>query len=158
MRRGGFTKLRSALCWYNSARRSRLWPYARISIRPWMSYALLTPENFPAGDFPQLRPGGLQSGAAMTFAVGSSIRNECSAQGYQDFLPRGQRRAAWGNPLLDKPVFLAHGTQDSLCRLKKPTWGDSWSHARATVTTATLMWVISSMQPASGYGNLFRGN
>jgi len=82
--------------------------------------ALFTPDNFPAGDFSKLRLVGFSQGAAMTFALGLQNPERVQAlAGLSGFLPEGSAELAVGQPLLDKPVFLAHGARDELVPVEK---------------------------------------
>lgn len=108
--------------WYRQhSERSRLWPYIEDfedSVAALLE--LFTPLNFPEGDFSQLRLVGFSQGAAMTFAVGFQHPDWVRAlAGLAGFLPEGSADLAVGQPLLDKPVFLAHGTQDELVPVEK---------------------------------------
>ena len=81
---------------------------------------LFTAQNFPEGDFNQLRLAGFSQGAALTFALGLQHPERVQAlAGLAGFLPEGSAELAVGQPLLDKPVFLAHGTLDELVPVEK---------------------------------------
>lgn len=82
---------------------------------------LLYPGNFPQADFDTpLRIVGFSQGAALalTFALQKpeAVR---SLAGLAGFLPEGAAALAAGRPLLGKPVFLAHGTQDELVPVER---------------------------------------
>lgn len=101
--------------------RSSLWPQID-DFAPAVAalLELFTPEHFPGGDFSQLRLVGFSQGAAMTFALGFQHPARVQAlAGLSGFLPEGCAELAVGQPLLDKPVFLAHGTQDELVPVEK---------------------------------------
>ena len=103
------------------SQRSRLWPRVE-DFDPAVEalLALLSPENFPQGDFSQLRLVGFSQGAALTFALGMQYPERVQAlAGLAGFLPEGSAELAVGQPLLDKPVFLAHGTHDELVPVEK---------------------------------------
>lgn len=74
---------------------------------------LLKPGNFPEGKFDQMRWAGFSQGAAMIYTL--AILNPekvISLAGLSGFLPEGAEELARIKPLQDKPVFVAHGTQD----------------------------------------------
>lgn len=127
--RGLYKAALGGFAWYKQrSKRSSLWPYVE-DFNPAVDelLALFTPENFPAGDFSQLRLVGFSQGAAMTFAVGFQHPERVQAlAGLSGFLPEGSAELAVGQPLLDKPVFLAHGTQDELVPVEK-------AHLAATI-------------------------
>jgi len=81
---------------------------------------LFTPQNFPQGDFEQLRLVGFSQGAALTYAFGLQHPERVQAlAGLAGFLPEGSADLAVGQPLLDKPVFVVHGVQDELVPVEK---------------------------------------
>lgn len=105
--------------WYKQ--RGSLWPFIE-DFNPAVDelLSLFTIENFHNGDFSQLRLVGFSQGAAMTFALGLQHPERVQAlAGLAGFLPEGSAELAVGQPLLDKPVFLAHGTQDELVPVEK---------------------------------------
>lgn len=101
--------------------RSRLWPRVEeFDVAVEALLGLFSPQNFPAGDFSQLRLVGFSQGAALTFALGLQHPEQVQAlAGLAGFLPDGSAELAVGQPLLDKPVFLAHGTRDELVPVEK---------------------------------------
>lgn len=101
--------------------RNRLWPQVE-DFDPAVAalLGLFTTQNFPQGDFSQLRLLGFSQGAALTFALGLQHPERVQAlAGLAGFLPEGSAELAVGQPLLDKPVFLAHGTRDELVPVEK---------------------------------------
>lgn len=81
-----------------------------------MLVELLRPVNFPSGDFSHpLRVVGFSQGAALAFTFALLYPGRIwSAAGLSGFLPEGAASLAEGKPLQDKPVFMAHGSQDVL--------------------------------------------
>lgn len=81
---------------------------------------LLTPINFPNGDFSKLSLVGFSQGAALSFAYAilfpNLVRTVASLSG---FLPEGSEALARNKPLHHKPIFMAHGTQDELVPVYK---------------------------------------
>jgi phospholipase/carboxylesterase len=74
---------------------------------------MLTPENFPGGDFSALRMAGFSQGSAVIFTLAFFYPSwVISMAGLSGFLPEGAERMAVQKPLKGKPVFVAHGTQD----------------------------------------------
>lgn len=101
--------------------RSSLWPDVK-DFAPAVEalLGLFSAQHFPDGDFSQLRLVGFSQGAALTFAFGLQHPERVQAlAGLAGFLPEGSAELAVGQPLLDKPVFLAHGTQDELVPVVK---------------------------------------
>lgn len=101
--------------------RSSLWPRVE-DFNPAVDLLLdlFTAQNFPEGDFNHLRLAGFSQGAALTFALGLQHPERVQAlAGLAGFLPEGSAELAVGQPLLDKPVFLAHGTLDELVPVEK---------------------------------------
>lgn len=74
---------------------------------------LLTPENFPQGMFDSIRLAGFSQGAALVYTLGlNNPEKVISLAGLSGFLPEGAEGLAASRPLQEKPVFVAHGTQD----------------------------------------------
>lgn len=101
--------------------RSHQWPWVD-DFRPAFDalLELLTPENFPTGDFSNLRLVGFSQGAALayTFALYHPDRIQGVA-GLSGFLPEGADALARNQPLRGKPVFVAHGTQDEIVPVER---------------------------------------
>ncbi len=103
------------------SQQGRLWPRVE-DFDPAVAalLELFSPVNFPQGDFSQLRLVGFSQGAALTFALGLQHPGRVQAlAGLAGFLPEGSAELAVGQPLLDKPVFLAHGRRDELVPVEK---------------------------------------
>jgi len=81
---------------------------------------LLTREVLPEGDFSQIRLVGFSQGAALayTFALLSS-KNILAIAGLAGFAPEDAGSLAQGQPLLDVPVYIAHGTRDRIVLLER---------------------------------------
>lgn len=80
----------------------------------------ITPENFPTWDGSALRLVGFSQGAALVFTMAMLYPNRSAAvAALSGFLPDGADALLKGQPLKNKPVFLAHGTQDELVEVAK---------------------------------------
>ncbi len=79
---------------------------------------LLSAELFPLADFSQLRLVGFSQGAALayTFAM-LNPGKVLAAAGLAGFVPEDAGLLAQQQPLLDLPVFMAHGARDELVSL-----------------------------------------
>lgn len=76
---------------------------------------LLTPSNFPEADFEQLHLLGFSQGAALTYMYALLHPEKViSFAGLSGFLPDEYGELVEPGTLKDKPVFVAHGTQDDL--------------------------------------------
>ncbi len=76
-------------------------------------YALLTPQNFPDADFSHLHLMGFSQGAALSYAFALSYPGRIqSVAALAGFAPAGTEALIKTQPLLDKPVFIAHGLRD----------------------------------------------
>jgi phospholipase/carboxylesterase len=81
---------------------------------------LLTPENFPEGDFNDIHLAGFSQGAALAFSwVLSSPGRVSSVAGLSGFLPEGVDSLVEKTPLEGKKIFIAHGTRDDLVPVTK---------------------------------------
>ncbi len=81
---------------------------------------VLTPENFPGGDFTQFSLVGFSQGAACSYALCLEHPWLVSrVAGLSGFLPEGATALARNLPLQDKPVFIAHGTLDTLVPVER---------------------------------------
>lgn len=80
----------------------------------------LVEENFPQADFSHLSLVGFSQGAALafTYALLNPERVE-SLAGLSGFLPEDAGLLTPGQPLLDTPVFMAHGSQDEIVPIAK---------------------------------------
>jgi phospholipase/carboxylesterase len=75
---------------------------------------LLTPANFPSADLNNLRMVGFSQGAALMYTFGLLYPERVRAlAGLAGFLPDGVYPLVRERPLIDKPVFIAHGTRDA---------------------------------------------
>lgn len=81
---------------------------------------LLKPEHFPDADLATLRVVGFSQGAALTYTFGllhpDMVR--CFA-GLSGFLPDGAEEVIKERPLVDKDVFITHGSQDTIVDVSK---------------------------------------
>lgn len=81
---------------------------------------LLVPENFPSGDFSNLRLVGFSQGSALTYVYAltqpSKVR---SFAGLSGFLPRNADSLVKKKPLTGKSVFIAHGTKDEMVAVER---------------------------------------
>ena len=74
---------------------------------------LLTPEHFPQAGLSRIRLVGFSQGAALCCALALQHPARIRAlAGLSGFLPQGSEALARNRPLLDIPVFLAHGSRD----------------------------------------------
>ena len=81
---------------------------------------VLTPENFPGGDFTQFSLVGFSQGAALSYAF--SLEHPWLVSriaGLSGFLPEGAAALARNLPLQGKPIFIAHGTLDTLVPVER---------------------------------------
>lgn len=82
--------------------------------------AILNGEHFPEADFARLGILGFSQGAALAFALALLHPAEvCSLAGLSGFLPEGAQALARNRPLIDKRIFMAHGTQDELVPVER---------------------------------------
>lgn len=76
---------------------------------------LLTPQYVPEGNLEDIRLVGFSQGAALAYSFALyypwQIR---SLAGLSGFLPDGAQALSRNRPLVDKKIFIAHGTQDEL--------------------------------------------
>jgi phospholipase/carboxylesterase len=80
---------------------------------------LLISKNFSMADFSKLRLVGFSQGAALAFSYAFTFPQQIySIASLSGFLPDGITALA-GGLLKDKPVFLAHGTQDELVPVER---------------------------------------
>ena len=101
--------------------KSKAWPWVDDFYPALESLqSLLIPQNFPSADLSSLRLVGFSQGAALayTFALTYPARVRALA-GLSGFLPDGAVALARDLPLRDKPVFIAHGTQDELVPVER---------------------------------------
>lgn len=81
---------------------------------------LLTPNQFPEGDFKKIRLMGFSQGTALVYAFAFIQPDRVvSLAGLSGFLPAGAERLAGTRPLAGKPVFVAHGTLDELVPVER---------------------------------------
>lgn len=105
------------------------WHPHRVNYWPWVDdfnpaiealRAILNNEQFPEGDFARLGIMGFSQGAALAFALALLYPAEVgSLAGLSGFLPEGAQALARNRPLIDKRIFLAHGTQDELVPVER---------------------------------------
>lgn len=81
---------------------------------------LLTPQNFPSGDFSYFRIVGFSQGAALTYAFALMQPEKVRAfAGLSGFLPEQAGPYIKKQPLKGKKVFVAHGTQDDMVAVER---------------------------------------
>jgi len=81
---------------------------------------ILIPENFPSADFSSLRLVGFSQGAALAFVYALLYPAQVkSLAGLSGFLPDGAGSLVEGQPLRDRPIFMAHGTRDELVPVER---------------------------------------
>lgn len=81
---------------------------------------LLTPRNFAEGKFDSFRLAGFSQGAALAYTLAIyHPRRIISIAGLSGFLPVGAEELAASRPLQEKPVFVAHGTEDDLVPVER---------------------------------------
>lgn len=101
--------------------KTKAWPWVD-DFRPAVESLneLLVEENFPQADLSQLSLVGFSQGAALafTFALLNPGRVQAAA-GLSGFLPDGAGLLATGQPVLDLPVYMAHGSQDELVPISR---------------------------------------
>jgi phospholipase/carboxylesterase len=97
---------------------------------------LLSNENFPQADFKRLSLVGFSQGAALSYTFALLHPDRITAvAGLSGFLPDGVLPIIWERPLMDKPVFVTHGTQDELVPVERArTSVDLLQEAGAEVT------------------------
>jgi phospholipase/carboxylesterase len=99
----------------------RAWPWVD-DFRPAMDaiLELLKPQNLPDADLEDVRLVGFSQGAALTYAFSLyypwKVR---SLAGLSGFLPDGAQALVRNHPLVDKKIFVAHGTQDDLVPIER---------------------------------------
>ncbi len=94
----------------------REWPHVG-EFRPTINalLSLLTPQNFPNGDFSRLNLVGFSQGAALSYTFALLYPNKINTlAGLSGFMPRGASDLAENQSLKGKSVFVTHGTQDDL--------------------------------------------
>jgi phospholipase/carboxylesterase len=110
--RGLFPAQEGGYSWYPRLNKPLPW-FDDLAPASQRLFDLLSPHNFPSGDFSSLHLVGFSQGAALayTMAIQFSAR-VASLAGLSGFLPDGA--SAWLQPerLSGMPVFIAHGTQD----------------------------------------------
>lgn len=85
---------------------------------------LLTPENFPGGDFSGVRLVGFSQGAALCYALAIlNPKRVVSMAGLSGFLPQGVEGVAASQPLQGKAVFVAHGSLDERVPVERARQG-----------------------------------
>ncbi len=104
------------------------WHPHRTKVWPWVDdfnpaiqalRDLLNPGDFPKGDFSDLGLVGFSQGAALAYAYAFTYPQEINVlAGLSGFLAEGSEALARNKPLLGKPVFVTHGSQDELV----PVW------------------------------------
>lgn len=121
----------SPLGGYSWRDESHITVQANISARRWTMISdylpaaqllldLLQPENFPGADLSQVSLVGFSQGGAMSYALALTHPERVKlVAGLSTFLPEGADPLVLRVPLLDKPVFVAHGTQDNLVPIEK---------------------------------------
>ncbi len=76
---------------------------------------LLTPGNFPDAALDRFFVVGFSQGAALAYTLALLHPHRVWAvAGLSGFFPSGAEQSVAGQPLLGKPVFIAHGTEDAL--------------------------------------------
>jgi len=81
---------------------------------------LLTPAQFPGGEFKQIRLLGFSQGAALGFAYTFLQPDRVSSlAGLSGFIPDGTEPLAVARPLEGKPIFVAHGTLDDMVPVER---------------------------------------
>lgn len=101
--------------------KAKAWPWVD-DLRPGVQALdeLLNQANFPQADFTHLSLVGFSQGAAMAFTYALlHPHNVRAAAGLSGFLPDGAGLLATGQPLLDVPMFMAHGLQDDLVPISR---------------------------------------
>lgn len=102
----------------------RQWPLI-VDFRPAVNalLELLNPNFFPAADFSNLNLVGFSQGAALAYTFGLLHAEKVHAlAGLSGFLPEDAPDYILGQPLRDKRVFVAHGTQDDTVPIKRARW------------------------------------
>lgn len=81
---------------------------------------ILTPGNFPQGDFGSINLAGFSQGAALAYSFALLHPEHVSTvAGLSGFLPEGIDPIVDALPLEGKKVFMAHGTRDDLVPVDK---------------------------------------
>jgi phospholipase/carboxylesterase len=85
---------------------------------------VLSIDNFPTGDFSQLRMLGFSQGAALVYGFALKRARQLRAiAGLSGFVPEGAASLEAGHPLADVPVFMAHGVKDQLVPVERARQG-----------------------------------
>jgi len=117
--RGLFTVPIGGYGWHPHSAKS--WPWIE-DFQPAIDILLsrLTPKFYPTADFTEIRLLGFSQGAALSFSIALYHPNIVRAiAGLSGFLPVGASHLIQEQPLKNKPVFLAHGTEDTLVPVDK---------------------------------------
>lgn len=85
---------------------------------------LVTPANFPDGDFARLRAAGFSQGAALTYSLALLHPDKLLAfGGLAGFMPDDVEEVVAARPLAvgpaGLPAFVTHGSQDNIVPLEK---------------------------------------
>ena len=102
----------SGFSWYPN--QEQRWPTVD-GLRPAIDLllALLTPSNFPTGDFSKIRLAGFSQGAALVYTLALlHPQSVASFAGLSGFLPEDTGALIEKTPLEGKRVFVAHGALD----------------------------------------------
>lgn len=101
--------------------KAKAWPWVD-DFRPAVEFIsdLLVEGSFTQADFSHLSLIGFSQGAALAFTFALLNPGQVqAAAGLSGFLPDGAGLLAAGQPLLDLPVYMAHGTQDELVPISR---------------------------------------
>jgi phospholipase/carboxylesterase len=80
----------------------------------------LSPENFPSADLSQFRVVGFSQGAALAYSLALTQPERVQAlAGLAGFMPGNVDRLVKEQPLLGKPVFVAHGSKDEMVPVER---------------------------------------
>jgi phospholipase/carboxylesterase len=83
-------------------------------------FTLLSSSTFPDGDFSQLHLVGFSQGSALAYSMAiTSPERIASVAGLSGFLPDGASAWLTSQRLKGMPIFIAHGTEDTLVPVKK---------------------------------------
>jgi phospholipase/carboxylesterase len=100
--------------WYPHS--SKAWPWIDDFTRSIeILLEILTPTNFPSGNFSQMHLVGFSQGAALAYAFAMLHPTHTnSIVSLSGFMPDGSEAIARNRPLMGKSAFVAHGNLDDL--------------------------------------------
>ena len=117
--RGLFTTSASGYSWHPDL--SKPWPWMS-DFQPAVEklFAMISSTDFPDGDFSQMHLVGFSQGAALAYSMAiTSPERIASVAGLSGFLPDGASAWLTSQRLKGMPIFITHGTEDTLVPVEK---------------------------------------